>query len=160
MIIDINSLISALIGGLFALVGVLITIIWERKRINEEKKESSNPFFAIIDLGDSRVIDSNNHVFVFSTDGCHNDLNPYLKANFINSDKVEFIIEKISINNKDYCPLRKELISKGMSFMIKLNYEDDIKKYDVLMHITDISHNKRVYKLIPDGSMVSDFKEI
>lgn len=67
---------------------------------------------------------------------------------------------QLRVNNKNYYPLRKELVSKGMSFMIKLNYEDDLKKHDVLMHITDISHNKRVYKLIPDGSMVSDFNEI
>lgn len=160
MSIDMDSLISALIGGVFALIGVLITIIWERKKISEEKKESSNPFFAIIDLGDSRVIDSNNHVFVFSTDGCYSDTKTRLIANFVNSDKVEFIIDKISINNKNYYPFRKELISKGMAFIIKLNYEDDIKKYDVLMYITDISHNKRTYKLIPDGGIVSDFKEI
>lgn len=157
-LIDLNSLISALLGGFFALLGVIITIIWERIKIHQEKQESANPFFAMIDLGDTRVIDSNNHVFIFSKNECFDHREPHLQANFINSGKTEFLIEKISINNENYFPIRKELISKDMAFMIKFNYEEDIKENDVLMHVIDVNHNKRVYKLIHKGNVITDFK--
>ena len=77
-----------------------------------------------------------------------------------NSEKAEFIINKITICGKDYRPFRPEMISKGMLFMIKLYYEDDPYKNDVFMHITDINHNNRIYILVCEGGFICDFIEI
>ena len=111
-------------------------------------------------LLDSSVATSNNHIFCFSLTDCFDKSSPVLNANMVNSEKVEFIINKITICGKDYRPFRPEMISKGMLFMIKLYYEDDPYKNDVFMHITDINHNNRIYKLVCEGGFICDFIEI
>lgn len=153
-------LVSAFIGGSMALWGVHLTLERDKLERKLEREENSRPFFCPLDLWDSSVATSNNHIFCFSLTDCFDKSSPVLNANMVNSEKTEFIINKITICGKDYRPFRPEMISKGMLFMIKLYYEDDPYKNDVFMHITDINHNNRVYKLVCEGGFICDFIEI
>lgn len=153
-------LVSALIGGLLALLGVYITLKRDKIERQLEKEENARPFFTPLDLLDSSVATSNNHIFCFSLTDCFGKSSPVLNANMVNSEKVEFIIDKITICGKDYLPFRPEMISKGLHFMIKLYYEDDPYKNDVFMHITDINHCHRIYKVTCDGYFMTNFVEI
>lgn len=153
-------LVSALIGGLLALLGVYITLKRDKIERQLEKEENARPFFTPLDLWDSSIIASNNHIFCFSLTNCFDESSSSISANIKNSEKTEFIINKITICGKDYRPFRPEMISKGMLFMIKLYYEDNPYKNDVFMHITDINHNNRIYKLVCEGGFICDFIEI
>lgn len=149
-------LLSALIGGLMALVGVYITLCHDRKLRSDERSEMSRPFFCTIDYGDSRIVCSNNHIFLFSPIGTvdYDDHLAHIQGNFINSSKIEFIIEKITIGEHCYLPLRPEMIEKGMTFMIKLNYSENLAENKVILHITDINNQKRMYHLILESDKV------
>ena len=59
--LDINSLLSALVGGLLTLVGVTVTLLFDQRKQKKNREEAARPFFAILDNFDSRVNDSNNH---------------------------------------------------------------------------------------------------
>lgn len=156
---EINSLLSAVIGGVFTLLGVLITLYRERKIRIKEQNEKARPFFATVDLGDSRIIHANRNTMIFSADEKYDESLPHLCVPLINSDKTEFIIDKIRIGAQDYYPMCKELVSKGMSCIIKLNFKDSINDNEITMHITDINYRKHTYKLIHQGAVVVDFKE-
>lgn len=157
---DINSLLSAIIGGAFTLLGVIITLYREKALRKIEQNEKAHPFFSTIDLGDSRITDANQHTLIFSADERYEEILPHLCATIINSDKTEFIIDKIRIGSRDYYPICKELISKGMSCIIKLNYKDNINENEITMHIVDVNHQKRVYKMIHRSAVVIDFEEV
>lgn len=153
-------LISALIGGAFALLGVYITLKRDKVERKLEKEENARPFFNILDLIDSSTIESNNHVFCFSLCNRYQHTDSFVSANLINSDKVPFIIDKITICGKDYVSFRPEMVSKNLPFMIKLYYQDDPSKNDVFMYITDANYHQRIYKLICDKKFITGFEEI
>lgn len=153
-------IVSTLVGGGITLLASAWTMRKESKARQEEREETARPFFGIIDGIDSRIISSNNHIFQFAAKETFSDTQPHLSANIINSDKTEFMLEKISINEKNYFPTNHELITKQMPFMIKLYYDGKIADSDVLLHIIDINHKKRTYKMIYSGSFVTNIEEI
>lgn len=62
-------LVSALIGGLLALLGVYITLKRDKIERQLEKEENARPFFTPLDLWDSSIIASNNHILQRCTKG-------------------------------------------------------------------------------------------
>lgn len=153
---------SAFIGGLIALIGVGITLYRDRKVRDAEKAEIARPFFCPIDYGDSRIIPSNSHVFLFSFVGTtdYHDCLQHVQGNFINSNKAEFIIEKITVGNHCYFPLRPEMIEKDMAFMIKFNYKENLTANPVIMHIMDLNYQKRMYQFIIESDKVVRLVEL
>ena len=153
-------LVSALIGGLLALLGVYITLKRDKIERQLEKKENARPFFRPLDPYVSSTIVSRKHIFNFSLTDCFDESTPAVTANIENSEKVEFVIDKFTICGKDYRPFRPEMISKGLFFTINLYYKDDPYKNDVFMHITDINNNERIYKLVCENRFISKFIEV
>lgn len=151
---------STLVGGGITLFATAWTMRKESKVRKEEQEEDARPFFGVIDGIDARIISSNNHIFSFTAQESFSDSQPHLNANIINSDKTEFMLEKISINEKNYYPTNHELIAKQMPFMIKLYYDGKIDNCDVLLHVIDINHKKHIYKMIYSGSVVINIEEI
>ena len=149
---------SALIGGLLALLGVYITLKRDKIERQLEKEESARPFFTILEDGDKRINSDTSCFFVFFSYESDDILQGSL--NMINSDKVEFIIDKITVDGRDLLPFRKELISKGMSFMILLYDYIPLNHSNLLLHVTDINYKKRIYKLILEDDSIKEFIEI
>lgn len=158
--LDINSLLSALVGGLLTLVGVTVTLLFDQRKQKKNREEAARPFFAILDNFDSRVNDSNNHTMYFTLHQKYDSTTSYFWTNMINSDKVPFLIEKFTMNGKDYYPNCKEMILKEMSVYIKIFYTDNTGGNDIIMHVIDINHRKRKYKMFHDGSRMNDFEEL
>ena len=90
-------LVSAFIGGSMALWGVHLTLERDKLERKLEREENSRPFFCPLDLLDSSLATSNNHIFCFSLTDCFDKSSPFLNAYMVNSEKVEFIIDKITI---------------------------------------------------------------
>lgn len=84
----------------------------------------------------------------------------HIQGNFINSNKAEFIIEKITVGDHCYFPLRPEMIEKGMAFVIKFNYIENLSDSIVVMHIIDANHQNRMYKLVLEYNKVAQLIEI
>ena len=153
---------AAAIGGIMTLVGVAWTIRREDSIRKEEKSDAGRPFWSIIDGTDERIIDSNRHIYSYSTSLEYESKTPHLNANFVNSDKTEFLLKKIRIGEQDYITDNNQLISKGMSFMITIYYGEDVdlKKEDILLYIIDTNYKERIYRLIPNGNIITSFEEI
>lgn len=153
---------AAAIGGIMTLVGVAWTIRREDSIRKEEKINASRPFWSIIDGTDERIIDSNRHIYSYSISLEYNSKTPHLNANFVNSDKTEFLLKKIRIGEQDYITDNNQLISKGMPFMITIYYGEhvDLQKKDILLYVVDIDYNERIYRLIPNGNIITSFEEI
>ena len=109
-----------------------------------------------------RIIDSNRHIYSYSTSLEYESKTPHLNANFVNSDKTEFLLKKIRIGDQDYITDNNQLISKGMSFMITIYYGEhvDLQKEDILLYIVDTNYKERIYRLVPDGNIIKSFEEI
>ena len=153
---------AAAIGGIMTLVGVAWTIRREDSIRKEEKNDAGRPFWSIIDGTDERIIDSNRHIYSYSTSLEYESKTPHLNANFVNSDKTEFLLKKIRIGEQDYITDNNQLISKGMSFMITIYYGEhvDLQKEDILLYIVDTNYKERIYRLVPDGNIIKSFEEI
>ena len=78
----------------------------------------------------------------------------------INSQKNEFIIDKLSVNNQDLLPTRKELVTKGLSFLLLVYDLPNIDLSTLKLYITDFSGKHRVYKLMVKDDVASEFIEI
>lgn len=156
---------SALIGGIIALIGVGITLYRDRKVRNLEKSESARPFFCTIDSWEECTNPSNSleiHNFLFSFVGTveYDSHQKHIEGNFINSDKVEFIIEKITIGDHCYFPMSPEMIEKGMRFTVLLNYSENLTFNKVIMHVIDINHQARQYQFILNFDTVAKTIEL
>lgn len=153
---------AAAIGGIMTLTGVAWTIRREDSIRKEEKNDACRPFWSIIDGLDERIMDSNRHIYSYSPSLEYDSKTPHLNANFVNSDKTEFLLKRIRIGEQDYIADNNQLISKGMSFMIVIYYEEhvNVQKEDILLYIMDTNYKERIYRLIPDGNMIKSIEEI
>ena len=71
-------------------------------------------------------------------------------------------MKKIRIGDQDYITDNNQLISKGMSFMITIYYGEhvDLQKEDILLYIVDTNYKERIYRLVPNGNIITSFEEI
>ena len=100
--------------------------------------------------------------FYFHSLVLQSTMSPYstFKETSTNSNKAEFIIEKITVGDHCYFPLRPEMIEKGMAFVIKFNYIENLSDSIVVMHIIDANHQNRMYKLVLEYNKVAQLIEI
>lgn len=151
-------IISSVIGGMMALAGVFVTLRTDRKVRMKEEKEKARPYFGIIDDVDTRVIQSDNHVFAFDSDQNFPTKN-ILFVHIVNSEKVEFMIEKFKINGREYKARSKKIVSKGLACKIMIYDYVDVMIRDAFMYIIDLKNDTRIYKLTIQDRQVIDFKE-
>lgn len=154
------SWVSAIIGGAFAVFGSYIAIRHENKKIREERMEQSRPFFDLIDYSDPRTIEANGYIFHFSKSDEYSSDKPKIAGNVVNSEKVEFIISKFTVNDNDYHPLFSEMVSKSMCFRVVVHLDCPLENEKVYMHVLDINHNERVYKTTFNNQRITGFEEI
>lgn len=154
---------SALIGGLVALVGVYITLSHERNVRKAEISANARPFFSIFGLYDhGRFSDSQEHVFSFVSGNTYDNSQSHLVANIVNSEKVEFVINKFCVDGIHYHPYgyESQFISKGLVCTIVINIKTDADLSKALMYVTDINSTKHIYKLKCQNELVINFEEI
>lgn len=82
-------LVSALIGGIVALVGVYITLSHERNVRKAETSANAKPFFSIFGLYDhGHFSNAQDHVFSFVSGDTYDNTQSHLVANIVNSEQL------------------------------------------------------------------------
>ena len=77
--------------------------------------------------------------------------------------RKNFCFERKSLDNiqkKWYHPLFSEMVSKSMCFRVVVHLDSPLENEKVYMHVLDINHNERVYKIIFNDQRITGFEEI
>ena len=136
-------LLSALIGGLMALFGVYITLKRDKNEHEQEQEEKACPFFTILDDGDKRITSDDVCVWGF--------FSPNMESN--SAFDCQYGINMINSQ-------KKELVTKGLSFLLLVYDLPNIDLSTLKLYITDFSGKHRVYKLMVKDDVASEFIEI
>jgi hypothetical protein len=143
------SLVAALIGGLLTLTGVMLTIRKSDKDREIERRNQAKPFFYYTPYFGGPEYHNNIKT-------CHDKQfvkgikknNSVFLGRFVNSDKVEFLIKSIIINNEECECDFDPAVSKGELFEIVLFTENEIERpNDYTLKIEDIDQRIRLVKI-------------
>jgi len=140
---------SASLGGLIALFGVVITIKHEdrqRKRYREEElKVQAKPI--IINYSMQQVSEKAIATFPFSKSG-EIESGETLTGIFKNTDNGIMFIDKIVSKDITYFPVADSVLDKNMPVRIVVQFADEHEIFhDYVMHVHDIYNNKYYYNL-------------
>ena len=139
-------IVSAIIGGLCTFIGVLITILHEKKKEKEEKLLINKPLFYRLDL---RQGYEHKNVLEFCL-GVENFDNKegQIFGVIKNTDNAVLIIDGVSVNGKLYKSLYGDVVDKNQVFYLYVNVSEKINKDDeIVFFVKDIMENKYKYKV-------------
>ena len=153
-------LVSAIIGVAFSLIAVHIAMKHESENRKADLEQQTRPFFTIVDLTDTRILESNQHIFSFSLKDSYSSTDPHINACIVNSEKNEFLVEKVVINGKDYFTWSSNMVARGMSCMLRIYHDNQLSGDSVILHVIDTNYKNRRYIMTHDGSMVKSIKEV
>ena len=160
----ISPIICSIVGGLFTVVGVYLTIVYEKNKQKEERKEANKPLFYLL----HPMQDYNNDVAVtYVISSGKKEYQYKIQGIFKNTEKSIIIIDYILVGNKKYYPRNGEVIDKDKIFYLDIYLEEKIRENaDINLCIKDIFNNQYQYRLElnklenRDVSMVRVIKEI
>lgn len=138
-------LVSAFIGGLVTLIGIIITINHERKCRKEDEIKLYKPFFVSLTAYDEKTKRSL-HSVCFESDidnGMYHLIDGYIE----NLDISHFTIEKVVIGNISYYPTSNAVVEKNSVLSIQV-YGDKKVIESATLHIYDVLENKYIYDMI------------
>ena len=134
---------SALIGGLLALLGVLITLCREKEELKKERIEKAKPILNNYSL---TAVDRSNFVPVFVFKSNEGENINILEGVFKNTDNGIAFIDYIKTETKTYMPVDSVTVDKNMVFRIQLKNitGESLKFCSIFCH--DIYGTKYSYK--------------
>lgn len=148
-------LISALVGGLLALIGVVITLYWDKKKDEEEKKQAVKPWIYSIDpMEDYDYKKAIDVVMATSTDA-----NSTLCVQIIikNTDNGICILDELITETKRYIPILGKVLDKGTITNLNIWFETGETLKDMYLYVKDIYGNKYKYKVCPINSIIKGY---
>ncbi len=146
----ITPLLAAVIGGLFALLGVIITLRYEIKTKKKEDIERVKPvlinYSYISELEKSSI-----PKYIFVSDG--DTMDAAITGVFKNTDNGILFFDKIVTENKTYIPEDNSTVDKNTAFLVELHNlaGENLKFCKIYCH--DILGNKYYY----DASFVFEY---
>ena len=150
--IIVTTLVSALIGGLLTLLGVIMTIKKSDKDRKEERLSQIKPFFyytPYFDGPDYYNGKKSNHDKRFQIGNEHT--HGIMLGRFVNSDKVEFLLKSILIGDKEILCSFDPAVSKGELFEICLFSEEKVEvPTEYTLKIEDIDKNEMLFRISLD----------
>lgn len=158
----IGPLICSLIGGLLTVLGVYLTIKYEKRKDKETIKFNSKPLFYRLDS--RQDYDYKNAKDYFLKD--NNEVLIRIFGIFHNTDKAYLILSYASINNKKYIPINGNVIDKDEIFNLYIDVSEELKDdEELVLVIKDIYDNTYKYiieyKSIRNGyAEIENFKEM
>lgn len=150
-------IVSAIIGGLLTMWGVIHTIRHENKCRKEDEHKLYKPLFMSIPVYDDRV-DRNTIVVNLESDedkGMYSLLQGYIK----NLDFSHFIIDKVVVNDTAYSPYANSVIEKNSAISIGV-YGSQQEVNTAALYISDVLGNKYVYNIIFEYNQESGYRII
>lgn len=138
--------VSAIIGGLCTFLGVLITILHEKKKEKEERLLANKPLFYRLDLRQE-------YEYKSAVDFClgvgnFDDKEGQIFGVIKNTDNAVLIIDGVSVNGKLYKSLYGDVVDKNQIFNLYINVSEKINKEDeIIFVVKDIMENKYEYRV-------------
>ena len=146
-------IVSAIIGGLFTVGGVYLTIRHERKKEKERIVLANKPLICRLDPMQQYDYKS---AVEFDIEEPGEEDKGKIFGIIKNTDKAILIIDGVSVNGKLYKPRYGNVVDKNQIFYLRIYVSETIKETDdVLFIIKDIMENTYKYKL----EIKSDKKE-
>ena len=153
-----TALVSALIGGLLTLLGVIMTIKKSDKDKKEERLNQIKPFFYYTPYYEGPEYHNGkktNHSKRFQSGNKHN--HGIALGRFVNSDKVEFLLKSILISDQEFLCSFDPAVSKGELFEIFLLSEEKVETpTEYTLKIEDIDKNEMLIKISLDVTKVEN----
>lgn len=141
----IGLIVCSIIGGLFTVVGVYLTIVYEKNKEKEEIKQANKPLFYL--LHPMQYFDSDKAVTYTISSG-KKDYQYKIQGIFKNTEKSIMVIDYILVDNKKYYSRNGEIIDKDRIFYLDIYLEEKIKdNVDINLFVKDIYNNPYQYKL-------------
>lgn len=138
----IGPLICSLIGGLLTVLGVYLTIRYEKKKDKDVIKFNSKPLFYRLDRRQDYDYKNAKNYYL-------NDNNKSLIrifGTFHNTDKAYLILNYASINNKKYFPINGNVIDKDEVFNLYIDVSEKLKNdKELVLVIKDVYDNTYEY---------------
>ena len=136
-------IVSALIGGLVTMLGVIITIKHEKNKDSENRISSVRPWIYSIDAldtGSPRII----RLQTDDTLKSHDKVHIYIK----NTDNGIGIIHSLRTENKVYLPIRNNIMEKNTITEIEVEWGNHENLKNICLTICDIYGNPYQYDVI------------
>ena len=141
----IGPIVCSIIGGLFTVVGVYLTIVYEKNKEKEEIKQANKPLFYL--LHPMQYFDSDKAATYTISSG-KKDYQYKIQGIFKNTEKSIMVIDYILVDNKKYYSRNGEIIDKDRIFYLDIYLEEKIKdNVDINLFVKDIYNNPYQYKL-------------
>lgn len=159
----IGPILCSVIGGMSTVIGVYLTIRYEKNKEKKELKERIKPLFYRLDSRQDYDYKSAIEYVL----GTPKKYRFKMQGIFKNTEKALMIIDYLLVNDKKYYPINGDVVDKNMIFYLDAFFEEDLDTInELILFIKDIYDNKYKYKLeleiINDGksSMVKKFIEL
>ena len=155
-------IIASVIGGLFTVWGVYLTIKYEKRKDKEEKVLSHKPIIYRLDPMQQYEYKD---VVDFSLKDYNYEGKEKIWGIIKNTDNAIFLIEGVSVNGKLYKSVYGNVVDKNQIFNLYVYATEVVNESDeVIFIVKDIMNNIYKYKLEikcgNKGSEVIGFKEI
>ena len=141
----IGPIVCALLGGVLTVLGVYLTIMYEKKKDKESSLFNSKPLFYRLDfLQEYDYKSAKDYFLTINKDSNKNKM----YGVFQNTDKAYLFLEYAIINNKKHSPVHGNAINKDEIFNLYI-YTDEplLNGDDVILVIKDVFDNKYEYKI-------------
>ena len=139
----ITTAISAFIGGLIALVGVIITLRHEIKVQKEERVDRAKPIMINYPL---RAIPDRAHVPHYDFRTSEETKAPAIYGSFKNTDNGLLFLDCIETDTKKYYPQRNSAVDKNTAFIVSIEVTEGetLTQFRICCH--DIFGHKYFYE--------------
>ena len=138
-------IIASVIGGLFTVWGVYLTIKYEKEKEKEEKTLSHKPLICRLDP--MQQYDAKDTVD-FRLEDYNSEENGKIFGVIKNTDNAILLIEGVSVNGELYKSVYGNVVDKNQIFNLYVYVSEKINESDeVLFIIKDIMDNIYKYKL-------------
>lgn len=140
----IGPIVCSIIGGICTVLGVYLTIKYEKNKEKSEFINNNKPLFYRLDPMQEYDYKSAITYII----GSKNDYIFKIQGIFKNTEKALIVVKYILLNNKKYYSLNGNVIDKDKIFYLDIFIDEKLKTDDeLILVITDIYNNEYRYKL-------------
>ena len=134
-----TAIVAAIFGGMLTLAGVVLTIRWTKRQGEDDRKKAIRPFFYF--TANAKGHSGNGTLKTKFFNGFSTEFGINLGF-YENSDKIEFVLEKIVYLGKEYQCIAEPVVAKGEIFEIflSLSAQEDVqhpKSFELIVSDVD-----------------------
>lgn len=145
-------LLSALIGGGMTLLGVWLTLKYQREKDDEINKLKYKPFFYETLPSENDRLNSRQIQLVSNE---HYSMKNLRQIPIRNSDNGVLLIEYLKTENKIYKPLYGKIVEKNAYCVLCVYFDDGENLKNMLLSVTDVLGNRYMYDVDQNEKNIS-----